>query len=101
MTSSVTARRLALESTRHRRASRVGTQQRYYLLSHPLTIGGTATDAIAAVPSRRGVLIYPAEGGEIGDYGRRLVVGGTDDTEAALAAFGFASETFDVTGVNA
>ncbi len=101
MTSSVTVRRLALESVRHRRASRIGTQQQYFLLSHPLNIGGTATDAIAAVPGTRGVYLYPADAGVVTDYGRRLVVRDTDDATAALKSFGFSVESFDVTDVHA
>ena len=84
MTTARTDRPVAMESVRHRRGSRIGTQQRYYLLSRPMVVGADVPRAVLVIPDppRNSCTVYPATPeGDIADFADML----TDDADPTLA----------------
>lgn len=99
MTSTITDRPVAMESVRHRRGSRIGTQQRYYLLSRPMVVGADVPRAVLVIPDppRNSCTVYPATPeGDIADFWQHHTVAGVTDPELALESLGYAVESDEV-----
>ncbi|WP_074850635.1 hypothetical protein [Tsukamurella tyrosinosolvens] len=93
----VDSRPVAMESVRHRRGSRIGTEQRYYLLSRPMVVGADVPRAVLVIPDppRNSCHVYPAASdGDIADFWQHRSVAGTTDPELALAQLGYRVSSF-------